>query len=87
MARVREEVVRIPVQGITHTLCNSNANLLVGSNYRVMDKKGNVIPSQTVPSFAPFPKNKPSPYVLYFKVTVLGLGINDKIREDDSLSI
>jgi len=42
--------------------------------YSVYDQGGVMVPSQTVPSFEPFPKQTPANYVLYFEATVKGLG-------------
>jgi len=60
VARSRSELVKLPVTG-------PNA-------YTVYDQDGNLVPSQTVASFEPFPKEKPAPYVLYFVASVKGLG-------------
>jgi hypothetical protein len=60
LARSRSELVRIPVTG--------------PSAYTVYDFAGNVVPSQTVASFEPFPKQKPAPFVVYFRAVVPGLG-------------
>lgn len=60
LARSRHEIVRVPVSG-------PNA-------YTVYDAEGNIIVSQTTPSFAPFPKQKPADYVVYFRALVKGLG-------------
>jgi len=60
LARTRSELVELPVTG--------------PNSYVVYDNDGRTVPSQTVASFAPFPKEKPAPYVLYFKATVAGLG-------------
>jgi len=60
LARARTELVKLPVAG--------------PNNYNVYDERGVAIPSQTVASFEPFPKNKPAPFLLYFEASVKGLG-------------